>query len=58
MVKHGERSSVLTFRLIIMLIRFRALDFDMVAKIRINRAKSRQDSGAKMVLGPIVFLLA
>ena len=43
-------------RLIVMLIRFRASDFGLVAKINILRAKSKQ-ACAEMVLGSFVFLL-
>ena len=44
-------------RLIVMLIRFRASDFGLVAKINILRAKSKQACCAEMVLGSFVFLL-
>ena len=46
-----------TVRLIIIVIRFRASGFGLVAKINIICAKSKQASCAEMVLGAFVFLL-
>ena len=50
-----KNSGSLLERLIIMQIRFRASDFDLVAKINIIGAKSKQASCAEMVLGSFDF---
>ena len=56
-VYRGFSASYPGFRLILMRIRFRASDFDQVAKISIIGAKSKQASCAELVLGSFFFLV-